>query len=125
MNPDLPEAEHVLQVRRLEIVDGDGRVRAVLGDIGPAAPAGPEFGLALLDAQGEHRVWLSVGPQGPVLVFDAAGNAVVEVGVHDESSDALHVGAYLVLSDRSGAMSVGWWVEEDGSASMRTGSTAR
>ncbi len=121
MNPDLPDAEDVLQVRRLEIVDRDGRVRAVLGDVGPGGTAGPGFGLALLDPQGQHRVWLTISPQGPALAFDAGGNVLAELGVHDETSDALHIGAYLVFSDRSGALALGWSVEEDGSVSMRRG----
>ena len=114
--------EQVVRARRLEILDGAGRVRAIVGELDSTGAPSPNFGLVLLDDRGQQRAWLSLGQQGPVLAFDESGNAAVEVGVNDAGSDALHVGAYLVLSDRTGGLSIGWWVEEDGSAIMRTGS---
>lgn len=121
MSPNPPDDEQVLRTRRLEIVDAQGRVRAVVGDLAPASADSPDFGLALLDGQGARRAWLSLGPQGPVVGLDHNGNTVAEMGVTDAGGDALGTGAYLVLSDAAGALAIGWWVEEDGSVTIRTG----
>jgi hypothetical protein len=107
----------VVRATRFEVVDGQGRTRAVLGRLADEEPEGPPapFGLALLDEQGRARVWCGLVAEGPVLLLDQDGNAVVQLGVDDATPDALHVGAYLHLADRRGTPRVGWRVEEDGS----------
>jgi len=110
----------IVRARRLEVVDADGVVRAVVGDLA-TPPRGGVFGIALLGSQGQPRVWMEVDGQGPALVFDQGGNDVVELGVDDPGADALHVGAYLHLSRPDGRPALGWRVEEDGSVTMRTG----
>ncbi|HVE47479.1 MAG TPA: hypothetical protein VNA57_12135 [Acidimicrobiales bacterium] len=120
MSPNPPSDEQVVRVRRLEIVDAEGRVRAVVGDLAPAEADAPDFGLALLDAHGARRAWVSLGPHGPVVGLDHSGNSVAEMGVTDAGGDALGTGAYLVLSDATGGLAIGWWVEEDGSVTIRT-----
>lgn len=125
MSPNRPNDEPVVRTQRLEIVDAEGRVRVVVGDLAPEEANSPDFGLALLDDQGAHRAWLSLGPDGPVVGLDHAGNTVAELGVIDSGGDALGTGAYLVLSDPTGALAIGWWVEDDGSVTIRTGTPRR
>lgn len=120
MSPNPPPDEQVVRARRLEIVDAEGRVRAVVGDLAPAQSGSDDFGLALLDNQGTCRAWLSLGPHGPAVGLDHSGNTVAEMGVADPGGDALGTGAYLVLSDPTGGLAIGWWVEEDGSVTIRT-----
>jgi hypothetical protein len=110
--------EEVLRARRFELVDGTGAVRAVLGEL--STGGGAAFGLALVGVSGRPRVWIEVGDQGPALVFDRDGNAVLQLGVDDPAADALHVGAYLHLSDEQGRPALRWRVEDDGSATLRT-----
>lgn len=125
MSPHPPSDDQVVRARRLEIVDADGRVRVVVGDLAPPHGDSPDFGLALLDDQGARRAWLSLSPHGPVVGLDHTGNTVAEMGVTDAGGDALGTGAYLVLSDPTGTLSIGWWVEEDGSVTIRTGAPRR
>lgn len=120
MSPNPPSDEQVVRGRRLEIIDAEGRVRAVVGDLAPVEADAPDFGLALLDAQGARRAWVSLGPHGPAVGLDHSGNSVAEMGVTDAGGDALGTGAYLVLSDATGGLAIGWWVEEDGSVTIRT-----
>lgn len=121
MSPNHPDDEPVVRTQRLEIVDAEGQVRIVVGDLAPEEAGSADFGIALLDAQGARRAWMSLGPHGPVVGLDHTGNTVAEMGVTDAGGDALGAGAYLVLSDGSGSLAIGWWVEEDGSLTIRTG----
>ncbi|HUP68625.1 MAG TPA: hypothetical protein VM142_02300 [Acidimicrobiales bacterium] len=120
MSPNPPPDEQVVRTQRLEIVDAEGRLRAVVGDLAPAQSDSPDFGIALLDEHGARRAWLSLGPHGPMVGLDHSGNTVAEMGVTDPGGDALGTGAYLVLSDNTGGLAIGWWVEEDGSVTIRT-----
>jgi hypothetical protein len=115
--------DDVVRARRFEVVDANGVVRVVLGDL--AHSRGGVFGIALLGSQGQPRVWIEVDGRGPALVFDQGGNDVVELGVDDPVADALHVGAYLHLSGPDGRPAVSWRVEEDGSVTMRTAGPER
>lgn len=121
-DPDVPDyhVEPVLRTRRIEIVDQCGLTRMVVGELPSPSREQSEFGVVSLDHEGRRRAWLTLSPLGPALAFDHAGNAAVEVGVNDAGAEALHPGAYLVLSDRTG-LSIGWWVEDDGTTTMRTG----
>lgn len=122
-DPDVPDhqIEPVLRTRRIEIVDECGRTRVVVGEVPSPTGEKSEFGVVILDHEGRRRAWLTLGQLGPALAFDHAGNASVELGVNDARSEALRTGAYLVLSDRTGGLSIGWWVEDDGTTTMRTG----
>lgn len=120
MSDDTAE-EPVVRASRVEIVDADGQVRAVLGEVSRPDYLASSFGLALFDADGRRRLRMAVEATGPVVVFDQAGNIGVEVGVHDPTPDALHVGAYLVMGDAGGTAVAGWRVEDDGSVTPYTG----
>jgi hypothetical protein len=84
------ESAGVVRAKRLEIVDDEGRVRAVVGEVGRQA-----FGVSLFDAGGGRRAELSVGVDDydeteSVLLFDRDGDCTVVLrgGQHD---------AYLII----------------------------
>jgi hypothetical protein len=118
-------APDVVRTTRVELVDDDGRVRVLLGPLDSPDPATPVFGLALLDPAGRPRVWLGLDVTGPSQVFDLAGNNLITLGVNDPTADALHVGAYLHVSDLEGSPVLGWQVEEDGGVLARLGGRTR
>jgi hypothetical protein len=118
-------APGTVRTTRLEVVDLDCRVRAVLGPLDTPDPDRPVFGLALLDDRGQQRVWLTMDGTGPSLVFDVFGNNAIALGVNDRTNDALHVGAYLHVTDLDGTPVLGWQVDEDGSVLARQGGRTR
>lgn len=111
--------EEVVRTRRIEVVDGHGRPRVVIGDLRPDAgetgDAGDAmFGIALLDDQGRHRAWLGLHPHGAGLTFDRGGNAALELGVDDPHPEVVTPGAYLHLADGEGRPAFGCRVDDDG-----------
>jgi len=69
-DPDAPVEDSVtdrIRTRQLEVVDDQGRVRAVLSADGPS--------LALADEQGNARLTLSLLTSGPALVLSDEGGA--------------------------------------------------
>jgi len=115
--------EPIIRTRRIEVVDGDGRTRAVVGDLSGAAQPEAVFGVALVDRSGRHRVWLSLDDNGAALGFDRAGNAVLELGV-DDGGESVRTGAYIQLSDLEGRPSLGWRVDDDGAVVLRVAGRA-
>lgn len=113
------DAEPTLQAARVEVVDADGRVRLVLGDIGHPERPGEVFGLAIVDVTGRQRAWLALDDSGAALVFDRTGNAAVELGVGDGTGEATVSGSYFQLSDVDGRPVIGWRVADDGAVTMR------
>lgn len=119
MNADQGERDpiEVVRARRIEVVDGNGRVRAVVGDLaedggeGEGGGAG-SFGLTVLDAEARRRLWLALEPTGPLLVFDQDGNVALQAGVNDPTPDGLHTGAHLFLASAEGVPRTGWWIED-------------
>lgn len=119
VGPDEPDASSTRSIRahRFELIDGRGRVRAVLGDVG-----GPDSyvpGLALLDGLGHQRACLALFPHGPSLAFVVGGNDVLNIGVMDgeAASDDLSEHdptAYIVLSDGLGSPRASIRVHHDG-----------
>lgn len=87
----------MLRGRRLELVDDDGTVRVMAGDL----PTGGH-GIAVLDPAGRPRLWLALEPTGPVIVLTQHGNIVVEAGAHDPVGQVLRPGAYAYLADGDG-----------------------
>jgi hypothetical protein len=107
-------AGDVARVRRVEVVDDEGRVRLILGELGGLGPTLPVFGVAVVDAAGRHRSWLALDETGPALVFDQDGNGVVYLGVNDTGSDSVGPGPYFNLADPEGDPRIGWRVSPDG-----------
>ncbi|HEX2039719.1 MAG TPA: hypothetical protein VHF47_08310 [Acidimicrobiales bacterium] len=110
--------EPIIRTRRIEVVDGDGRTRAIVGDLSGAAQPEQVFGVALVDTDGRHRAWLALDDNGASLAFDRAGNAVLELGV-DDGAEAVRTGAYVQLSDVDGRPALGWRVDDEGGVVLR------
>jgi hypothetical protein len=118
--PDRPEASTppiapVVRASRFELVDDDGKVRAVVGKMSGLDGRGfPMYGLSLRDHRDRERVWLAVDGNGPILGFDQAGNGVLQIGVNDDDSDVSLTGPYLSFCDPAGNEVVRWGVAPDG-----------
>lgn len=121
MSADSAAGTQALAAERVEVVDADGRVRLVLGDIGHPDRPGEVYGIALLGPDGRQRAWLALDPTGPVLGLDRHGNAVLELGVDDGTGEVLTTGAYLHLADGDGRPVLGWRVDDDGTVVSRAG----
>lgn len=80
----------------IEIVDNNGRVRAVLG-----AAAGDTFGLTLYDEHGSARASFVMVQYGSLLSLSIGGNTALELGAFsDEGEDGEpEPGPYLVMLD--------------------------
>lgn len=108
------DASAVVRTRRLEIVDNNGRVRAVLAaDRDPYEDDVTVIGLELLDEDGSARAWL-VDVGGVAQLALALGGdqvAVLESVSHDDGTST----AALVLCDASGRPVMRWAVQSDGS----------
>lgn len=117
--PDDQPDHDVVRTRRLEVLDARGTPRIVVGDLAGSPGSGEVFGLAVLDRSGRHRAWLSLDGNGVNLCFDRNGNAVLELGVHDDEGEAVEGGAYVQLSDVDGRPALGWSVDDDGAVLLR------
>ncbi|HVE45123.1 MAG TPA: hypothetical protein VNA57_00045 [Acidimicrobiales bacterium] len=92
----------VMAAGRFEVVDEQGRVRAVMGDLSGSAP-GWYPGVALLDEHGVQRVWVLLTEIGPTLSFSEQGNVVLELGVSDRGDPHIQTpGPFVVLCERHG-----------------------
>ena len=75
----MAEATGVVRATRVEVVDGEGRVRAVLGTL-HADDDDEVVGLVLRDRSGRDRAWLVVMSDGAAEVaVEHAGNVVASV----------------------------------------------
>jgi len=115
----------LVRARRIEVVDDEGRPRAVVGRLETPDPADEVFGIALLDAAGRLRLWLALDPTGPKQVFDLRGNIQLALGVNDPTPDALRVGAFLHVNDLDGLPVHSWEVDESGTFLTRSGGSTR
>jgi hypothetical protein len=123
--PDGPAPGDVVRAQRFEVVDADGNVTAVFGDLRSRDPEFPVTGLAVLDADGMTRASLAFDPSGPNLTLMDAGNIVFAVGVNDPAPDANYLGPYLLLMDAHGVPVISWRVALDGSAVQHLGAAWR
>lgn len=115
---DPHKTTEVVRTLRLEIVDREERVRAVVGDLESPDDRHAVYGLSIIDTGGHERISVALPVEGPSLVFDLGGNIVAQVGVNDPRDDAVHVGAYLVLARPDGTPALVCRVEEDGSVTV-------
>lgn len=105
----------VVQAHRFELIDREGRMRGLLGELpNPDEGAPPIFGICLFDTQLERRVYLSLDDTGPSLAFDAEGNNVLQLGVNDDVPDVMKPGAYAWVADATGNPVVGVRVSSTG-----------
>jgi hypothetical protein len=106
----------IVRTQRLEVVDREGRLRLLAGDVTGRDGPGEAFGFVLVDGA-RRRAWLSLDAEGPKMEFDRGGNTIVVLGVLDDGPE---VGPYMHLCDANGAPVLSCRVEEDGSVSVRT-----
>lgn len=79
VRPSTPAA--VIQTRRVEVLDGAGNVRIVLGYIGQGT--GDIFGVSVRDENGRDRAWLTSDGPASEVGLDHAGNTVAALSVDD------------------------------------------
>lgn len=116
----------VIQAQRVEVVDAEGRVRLVAGELGDVPGA---YGLAVVDADGAVRARvgfldqdsfgsyygvgaygeggalrasITVGPTGAFLVFDEDEDMGLLLGVADEIDPGDHAGPLVVVRREDG-----------------------
>ena len=118
-DPTAAPPDTIVQAHRFELVDRDGRVRGVFGELpNPDPDTPPIFGLTLYDVGGNRRAYFSLDEIGPSLVFDSGGNNVLQLGVSDDAPDALRVGAYAFAADASGTPILRFHVHPDGEVEL-------
>ncbi len=94
----------VVRAQRFELVDAEGRVRALLAMSLDGRP-----GLAFLDEKGEGRAGLVLGTDGPTLeLWDKKGKLRARLAVHPD------LGPALTLHDEQGVMRAGLLAGTDG-----------
>lgn len=98
----------VVRARRFELIDGSGRVRAVLGSTPRRGDQEEVFGLELFDSHRSARAWLSHEERfGAQLAFAISGNQVLIIGTSDLEAD-IPAGARVTVCDLEGASVIDW-----------------
>jgi hypothetical protein len=100
---------------RFEVIDVDGKVRAVLGDTGQTRPGTHAMGLELLDVDGQPRLAVVLTEFGPRVSVAAAGNVTATFGHDDPHPEIVGSGAFLQLMAPDGTSVALWRVDADGS----------
>lgn len=115
----------VVRAERFELVDGDGRVRAVLGALAaPGEDAADVVGIELRDRSGAARAWLTVEEGwGAQLCLAEQGNQVLLLDVVDATPAAAEPGPSVRLCDASGTPVLECRVTGDGRVVQRPGPT--
>lgn len=80
----------VVRTRRVEVIDEQGRVRAVVGRIGRAE--GDVFGVTAIDTRGRQRVWVVAEDSWAEVGLDHGGDTAAALGVNDEGVPELYLG---------------------------------
>ena len=75
----MAEGSDVVRTRRIEVVDDEGRVRAVLGLLGQGD--GETFGLVVRDGQGRDRAWVVAEAVTAEVGLDSGGETVAALTV--------------------------------------------
>lgn len=98
----------VVRARRFELIDGSGRVRAVLGSTARSGDQEEVFGLELFDSHGSARAWLSHEERfGAELAFAISGNQVLIIGTSDLEAD-IPAGARVTVCGLDGTPVIDW-----------------
>lgn len=96
------------------MLDPDGRVRVVMGDLKGAAE-GYFPGVALLDEGGHERVSLVLTDIGPLVSFAEQGNVVLELGVAERGNPEVRLpGPFVLLCEPGGEARWGVRVDDEG-----------
>ncbi len=109
------ERDGVVRAHRVEIVDADGRLRGVLGEIEPARHRRDSvIGLEIYTRSGEPRFSVALRGGRAWMMFELGGNARLQAGVNDETTEAVDERAFVYVLDPDGLPLAGWRVADDG-----------
>jgi hypothetical protein len=103
----------VVRTQRLEVVDDEGRVRVVIGNLAGEAEEGCFPGVSLRTEEGTPRAELVVTDDGPALTFSLAGHDVLVAGVDDPDLAMARGGPYVELLHHSAQVAAGWRLAGD------------
>ncbi|HEX7167498.1 MAG TPA: hypothetical protein VF230_11015 [Acidimicrobiales bacterium] len=78
----------MVRTRRIEVVDAEGRVRVVVGNVGVTDDI---FGLVVRNGYGRDRVWMLAQERVAEVGLDHGGNTVAALSVSDEGDPALYL----------------------------------
>lgn len=121
--------DEVVRAGRFEVVDAQGRVRAVIGALGDqryptgagsgdgrgGGGGGEVVGVELRDRAGSARAWLTVEEGwGAQLCLAEGGNQVLLLDVVEAGPEAAEPGPVIRLCDATGAPVAEWRVAADG-----------
>ena len=87
----MAEVSDVVRTRRVEVVDEQGRVRAVLGLIGQDESS-TIWGLVVRDQNGRDRAWVIHDRELAEVALDFGGNTVASLTVSDTGEPSLFLG---------------------------------
>lgn len=101
----------LVRTERLELVDDEGNVRLVGGDLGDRLDS---YGVLFASKDDQLKVALEFNVLGVALTFIRDGNEVLKLGVSKSTdTDGIeHEGAMLRLCDNEGRPIHGWWAME-------------
>ncbi|HEX9968938.1 MAG TPA: hypothetical protein VGB03_02275 [Acidimicrobiales bacterium] len=98
----------VVRTRRLEVLDEDGTVTVVVGNIDG------ERGIALRDSLGADQLVITRDDGGAGVRFYVGGTEVANFGVETDADPEREPGPYLMLAGLNGVPALGWRVDRDG-----------
>lgn len=120
MTAETGSEPHVVRAERFELVDRQGRVRAVLGTSAGGDGGHDVVGLELLDPSGSARAWLSFEEGwGTQLCFADRGNQIVLVDLVEATPEAAEPGPSIRLCDATGVPVLEWRVTPSGEVVTR------
>jgi hypothetical protein len=102
------EGGGVVRARRIELVDGEGRARLLLGELGRWPGGGEMIGVSLRDEHGHERLLLGLDALGPSLAFVEEGNVVLHLAVDDAAPGG---GASVSVADSHGRPQARLWLD--------------
>lgn len=98
----------VVRTRRLEVLEEDGAVTVVVGNIDG------ERGIALRDSLGADQLVITRDGGGAGVRFYVGGTEVANFGVDTDADPEREPGPYLMLAGLNGVPALGWRVDRDG-----------
>ena len=82
--PEEPNVAPPIRTTRVEVVDSEGRVRALIGEQAGSGPNGlPVYGIALFGPSGGCSVSIVEDSVGAIVSLFSAGNVALVLGVND------------------------------------------
>ncbi|HEX7167547.1 MAG TPA: hypothetical protein VF230_11260 [Acidimicrobiales bacterium] len=86
---DMDEVTEVVRARRVEVMDREGRVRVVIGDV--SVNDEELFGVVVRNALGRDRAWMLAQEVVAEIGLDHAGDTIAALTVSDDGAGSLYV----------------------------------